>query len=169
MSFLFINKTLQINSLKTRAAMNSKISVFVVCVQARYIRYYKICMTVPLRTPFFIEHLRWLLVISEKTQCVEKFLLAIWEMLFLHENNCNCMSYKFSYKSASTTLTSFPKNTKAVIKFSVSWWPDNEKYFCFLFPDSCFKSKACLVFYKEIVLVTLLILPFHAVSWNQNW
>ena len=31
--FLFINKTLLLNSLKTRTAMNSKISVFVICVE----------------------------------------------------------------------------------------------------------------------------------------
>ena len=34
MSFLFINKTLRLNNLKTRTAMNAKISVFVVCVEA---------------------------------------------------------------------------------------------------------------------------------------
>ena len=34
MSFLFINKTLRLNNLKTRAAMNAKISVFVICVEA---------------------------------------------------------------------------------------------------------------------------------------
>ena len=33
MSFLFINKTLRLNNLKTRAAMNAKISVFVICVE----------------------------------------------------------------------------------------------------------------------------------------
>ena len=34
MSFLFTNKTLRLNNLKTRAAMNAKISVFVTCVEA---------------------------------------------------------------------------------------------------------------------------------------
>ena len=34
MSFLFINKNLRLNNLKTRAAMNAKISVFVICVEA---------------------------------------------------------------------------------------------------------------------------------------
>ena len=33
LSFLFINKTLQLNNLKTRTAMNGKISVFVICVK----------------------------------------------------------------------------------------------------------------------------------------
>ena len=34
MSFLFINKTLQLNNLKTTTAMNAKISVFFISVQA---------------------------------------------------------------------------------------------------------------------------------------
>ena len=34
MSFLFINKTLWLNNLKTRTAINAKISVFVICVNA---------------------------------------------------------------------------------------------------------------------------------------
>ena len=34
MSFLFINKTLRLNNVKTRAAMNAKILVFAVCVEA---------------------------------------------------------------------------------------------------------------------------------------
>ena len=33
MSLLFINKNLQLNNLKTRIAMNAKISVFVVCIE----------------------------------------------------------------------------------------------------------------------------------------
>ena len=32
--FLFINKTLRLNNLKTRTVMNMKISVFVICVKA---------------------------------------------------------------------------------------------------------------------------------------
>ena len=34
MSFLFINRTLLFNNLKTRTAMKAKISVFVICVEA---------------------------------------------------------------------------------------------------------------------------------------
>ena len=34
MSFLFMNKTLQLSNLKTRAGMNAKILVFVICVEA---------------------------------------------------------------------------------------------------------------------------------------
>ena len=34
MSFLVVNKTLRLNNLKTRTAMNVKISVFVNCVEA---------------------------------------------------------------------------------------------------------------------------------------
>ena len=35
LSFLFINKTLLLNNLKARTAMNAKVSVFVICVEAR--------------------------------------------------------------------------------------------------------------------------------------
>ena len=34
MSFLFINNTLRLNNIKNRKAMNAKISVFVICVEA---------------------------------------------------------------------------------------------------------------------------------------
>ena len=34
MSFLFINKTLELNNLKARTAMNTKVSVFLICVEA---------------------------------------------------------------------------------------------------------------------------------------
>ena len=34
LSFLFINKTLRLNNLKSRTAMNAKISVFIICVEA---------------------------------------------------------------------------------------------------------------------------------------
>ena len=34
MSFLFINKTLRLNNLKTRTTVNAKISVFVICLEA---------------------------------------------------------------------------------------------------------------------------------------
>ena len=34
LSFLFINKTLRLINLKTRAAMNAKMSLFVICVEA---------------------------------------------------------------------------------------------------------------------------------------
>ena len=47
MFFLFINKNLRLNNLKTRAAMNAKISVIVIYVEV-IICYYITCMTVPL-------------------------------------------------------------------------------------------------------------------------
>ena len=49
LSFLFINKNLRLNNLKTRTDMNVKISVFVVCVKAMIFFFYIICMTVSLR------------------------------------------------------------------------------------------------------------------------
>ena len=36
------------NNLKSRAAMNTRVSVFVICTERLYFCYYKICMTVPL-------------------------------------------------------------------------------------------------------------------------
>ena len=48
MSLLFINKTSGLSNLKTRTAMNAKITVFVICVEAIYVYYYIICMTVTL-------------------------------------------------------------------------------------------------------------------------
>ena len=46
--FLFINKTLQLNKLKTRTAMNAK-NVFLLFVSKQsYIFYHLICMTAPL-------------------------------------------------------------------------------------------------------------------------
>ena len=48
MSFLFINKTLRFNIIKTRIAMNAKISVFAICVDVIiYLLLYN-CMTVPI-------------------------------------------------------------------------------------------------------------------------
>ena len=42
LSFLFKNKTLRLNNLKARTAMNSKISVLVTCVEAiMYLLLYK--------------------------------------------------------------------------------------------------------------------------------
>ena len=47
---MFTNKTLWLNNLKTRTAMNAKTSVFLLLVLKRsYICYYIICMTVPKR------------------------------------------------------------------------------------------------------------------------
>ena len=49
MSFLFINKTLRLNNLKTRTAMNAKISILFFVLKRSYICYYMVCMTVPLK------------------------------------------------------------------------------------------------------------------------
>ena len=45
--FLFLNKTSRLNNLKTRTAMNAKISVFVNCVEAIIYLLFMICMIVP--------------------------------------------------------------------------------------------------------------------------
>ena len=46
-----------------------------------------------------------------KKDCVAKVLLAIWE-IFLHENNRNHNSYRFSYKSTLILFLSFLTNQK---------------------------------------------------------
>ena len=45
---MFINKSLRLNNSKTKTAMNTKISVFVICLKRSYICYNIICITVPL-------------------------------------------------------------------------------------------------------------------------
>ena len=51
MSFLFINKTLRLNNLKIKTAMDVKISLFLICVKAIiYLLLFLIyCLTVPLK------------------------------------------------------------------------------------------------------------------------
>ena len=48
---------------------------------------------------------------SVKKNCVPKVLLAIWD-IFLHENNRNYNSYRFSYELALIVLLSFLTNQK---------------------------------------------------------
>ena len=48
LSFLFGNKTLRVNNLNTRTAINAKISVLLFVLKGSFICYYAICMTVPL-------------------------------------------------------------------------------------------------------------------------
>ena len=48
---------------------------------------------------------------SVRKHCVAKVLLAIWE-IFLHENNRNYNSYRFSYKFAFILFLSFLTNQK---------------------------------------------------------
>ena len=56
---------------------------------------------------FTILWFKW----SVKKHCVAKVLLAIWE-IFLHENNRNYNSYRFSYKFAFILFLSFLTNQK---------------------------------------------------------
>ena len=56
---------------------------------------------------------------SVKKYCVVKVLLATWQ-IFLHENNFNYKSFRFSHKFT-------------FIHFSASWCSGHEKYFCSLF------------------------------------
>ena len=56
---------------------------------------------------FTILWFKW----SVKTHCAAKVLLVIWD-IFLHENNCNYNSYRFSYKVALILFLSFLANQK---------------------------------------------------------
>ena len=68
---------------------------------------------------------------SVKKHCVAKVLLAIWE-IFLHENNCNYNSYRFSYKFSFILFYFLSYKPKSRTRSSASWWSGNEKYLCFL-------------------------------------
>ena len=71
---------------------------------------------------------------SVKKLCLAKVLPAIWES-FLHDNNHNYNSYRFSYKFAFILFLPFLTNEKQ--ESSASWWSGNKKYLCFLFIVSC--------------------------------
>ena len=96
MSFLFINKTLRLNNLKTRIAMNAKISVFVICIG-----YYIICMTV-------------LLINVTKLLLLEKpcmFNIKKWQSRKQNEGDSNFRnspSVVFLGKSALKKCSKFP-------------------------------------------------------------
>ena len=66
-------------------------------------------------------------VIDEKS-CVAKVLVAVWE-IFLHENNRNYNSDRFSYKFTFILFLSFLTNQNQ----EASWWSGDEKYFWFFF------------------------------------
>ena len=53
---------------------------------------------------------------SVKKSCVARILQGILER-FLYDNNCNCNSYKFSYKFAFIPVLSFRRNQKQELKF----------------------------------------------------
>ena len=66
-------------------------------------------------------------MIDEKS-CVAKVLVAVWE-IFLHENNRNYNSDRFSYKFTFILFLSFLTNQNQ----EASWWSGNEKYLWFFF------------------------------------
>ena len=84
MSFLFINKTLRFNNFKTWTAMNKKISVFVICVEAIYIGYYIICMTVPLKCSSPDQFLGS--SNSPRYHWILKLLVATWRSVIWNQN-----------------------------------------------------------------------------------
>ena len=102
---------------------------------------------------------------SAKKHCVAKVLLAIWKM-FLHQNNRNYNSYRFSYGFAFILLFSLSYKPKTRIRFSATWWSGNKKYFCFFaYSELCFTLKPCRIqytFVKEFsYMLFLFVLYFH--------
>ena len=57
-----MRKTLRLNDLKTRTAMNVKISMFVICVEGIIYFLYIICMTAPLTNTPKSSKVYWLLL-----------------------------------------------------------------------------------------------------------
>ena len=62
---------------------------------------------------------------------------------FLDESNCNCSSYKFSYKFAFISLFSCRKNRKARVKFLAGLWSFNREYI--FYSELRSTSKACRI------------------------
>ena len=61
LSFLLISKALRLNDIKTRTAMNAKIIVFVICVEAIIQLLLLICVVVPLIKEHFedFQNILW--------------------------------------------------------------------------------------------------------------
>ena len=70
-----------------------------------------------------------------KKHCVAKVLRAIWE-IFLHENNFNCNSYRFSYKFAFILFLCFLTNQKQEYGFQQADGLVTRNIFVFLFTRS---------------------------------
>ena len=89
-----------------------------------------------------------------KKHCVAKVLLAIWE-IFLHENNRNYNSYKFSYKFAFILFFSFLTNQKQESGFQQVGGLVTRNIPCFCLQQAAIYLKATLNsidFYKGIFL-----------------
>ena len=79
---------------------------------------------------------------SVKKHWVAEVLLAIWE-IFLHENNCNYNSCRFTNRFLILFLSSHKPKKK--IWFSASWWSGNKKYLFFVYSKSCSTLKLCQI------------------------
>ena len=82
MSFLFINKTLKLNTLKTRTAMHAKIPVFLICVEAIiYLLLLRLCVTQNALPLPFLFFLLFLLLISAFGQTGKSYLQIFIQLL----------------------------------------------------------------------------------------
>ena len=85
--FLFINKILRLNNLKTRTAMNTKISVFVICVEV--IIYLILCNSRDFTLNYFyhcsVRAVRFMLIfVSNRIGC-----FFYWKLLISYEKGQN--------------------------------------------------------------------------------
>ena len=114
MSFLFVNKPLWLNNLKTRPAINAKISLFVICVEAIYICYYLICMMVPLKIETRASKFHFLLF-KLKTQ-IKTFLNSILNETKLETRSCllytTLVTKPFCWSQDERTQTSWKKTRR---------------------------------------------------------
>ena len=93
----------------------------------------------------------------KKTLCTKGFSS---NLRFLHQNNHNYNSYRFSYKFVFILFLSFLTSQKQGSSFQKSWWSGNDKYCCFLFIVSRALLKSHAVFdrlYKGIFLYVILV------------
>ena len=172
MSFLFINKTLRLNNLKTRIAMNVKLSVFVIYVEAIiYLSLHNLrdCCTFEsfvkfttkhlcwsvffdkvaglksltllekrlqhrcfpvnfakfLRTPFFTEHLQWLLLIiasvihSCRWSSIELHTDWTFHVIFNKERGCTFM---FNWFINFNYVKQSPHNRSSNSEMLIRYW-----------------------------------------------
>ena len=90
---------------------------------------------------FTVWGIKW----SVKKPCIAKVLVPIWE-IFLHENNCNYNSYRFSYKVPFILFFSFITNQKQELCFQQCFlvWLQ-EIFLFFIHSESRTTSKPCRI------------------------
>ena len=95
-----------------------------------------------------------------KKRCVAKDLLAIWE-IFLHENNRNYDSYRFSYKFTFILFLSFLANQKQESGFQqVGGLVTRNISVFFVYSESRSTSKPCRIQWSFIKKFSYMLFLF---------